>query len=111
MSLGLFFLLKNYSETEYISKYKFDVYQSLISLDGNNSLRKFVVENDVDSINKSISKILNQNLKYFVVIYNKTDNTTIIPSIENKNVAVVDYIVSGDFKNYIPRKIKVFLWD
>ena len=111
LSLSLFFLLKNYSKHEYINRYKFEVFQSLASLDEKNMLRKFAVENDAASINSSISQFLSPKLKHSVVIYNKTNNTTATPKVEGKSIVVVDYIVSGDFGNYSPRKIKVFLWD
>jgi hypothetical protein len=111
LSLSLFFLLKNYPTPEHISKYKFEVFQYLSSLDEKNNLRKFAVDDDAVSINNSISKISRPNIKYSVVIYNKTSNTTEMPKLEGKNIAIVDYIISGDFGNYSPRKIKVFLWD
>jgi hypothetical protein len=111
LSLGLFLLTKNYEKPILISKYRVEVFQALASLDKNNNLRRFALENDATSINNTISKLLNKNIKHYVVIYNESSNTSAMPQIESKNIVVVDYLISGDFGNFSPRKIKVFIWD
>jgi hypothetical protein len=111
LSLGLFLLTKNYEKPILISKYRVEVFQALVSLDKNNNLRRFALENDATSINNTISQLLNKNIKHHVVIYNESSNTSAIPQIESKNIVVVDYLISGDFGNFSPRKIKVFIWD
>jgi len=111
LSLGLFLISKNHEKPNLMSEQKFKVFQSLVSLDKSKNLRRLAVENDAIGINNSLSQILNKNLKYSIVIYNESSNTTAIPDIESNNIAVVDYVISGDFGNFNPRKIKVFLWD
>ncbi len=111
LSLGLFLISKNHEKPNLMSEQKFKVFQSLVSLDKSKNLRRLAVENDAIGINNSLSQILNKNLKYSIVIYNESSNTTPIPDIESNNIAVVDYVISGDFGNFNPRKIKVFLWD
>ncbi|MCX8179238.1 MAG: hypothetical protein N3E38_00655 [Candidatus Aenigmarchaeota archaeon] len=110
MSIFVFFLYKNFENKVEIEKYKDDVFHSLNMLDKSGKLRFYVFKNDVNWINHSLSKILKGNINYSIVLLNKTTNITEIPQIYGKDVVVVDYVLCGDFDNYSPRKIKVFIW-
>ncbi len=110
ISLALLFLFKGYEKLDFSKKYKYIVYKELVSMDKEKRLRYYALNNDYLSINQSLSSSVKGRFNYFVTIFNKTSNVTVLPNI-NYQVSVVDYIISGDFGNYSPRKIKVFIWD
>lgn len=108
LSSSLILLYRNYQKTEIIEKQKFETFNSLFNLDKKNQLRNYALENDVNSIQNILSKTLKFN--FYVVLFNKTTNTTIIPDIKSNDTVIVDYHISGIYGEYSPRIIKVFLW-
>lgn len=111
LSISLFFLYKSYNKVDVLSKYKFETFYALKHLDEQNELRYYAVRDDWSKINSSLSNILENKFNFYVVIFNKTINTTNIPEIESNNIGIVDYHISGDFGYYSPRIIKVFIWE
>ncbi|MEM5777036.1 MAG: hypothetical protein QXJ06_01145 [Candidatus Aenigmatarchaeota archaeon] len=110
LSMALFFIYKNHDQFNLINKYKFETFQALKILDQKNELRYYAIKDDGTNINSSLSNIIGNKFNFYVVIFNKTTNTTFIPDLKNDNVGVVDYHISGDFGSYSPRIIKVFIW-
>ncbi|MEM5801482.1 MAG: hypothetical protein QW350_02665 [Candidatus Aenigmatarchaeota archaeon] len=111
ISISMLFLYKIYNNETTTNKYKFETFYALKLLDEKNELRSYVLKNDENKIHSLLSNILGEKFNFYVVIFNKTTNTTIIPKMNSKNIAVVDYHISGDFGIYSPRIIKVFIWD
>lgn len=95
-----------------ITNYKLRVYEALTALERKGSLRQFANDNDVAVINSNLDPFLPNNINFYTVIYNATTNISSIPNFqEQKNVVSVDYLISGNFNNYNPLIVTVFLWD
>ncbi|MFH8080405.1 MAG: hypothetical protein QXO84_00790 [Candidatus Aenigmatarchaeota archaeon] len=108
---SIFYLFtKNVEKKDFLSKQKYEIFQALEILDQSNNLRPHALRNEANIIKEKLS-YFSPTKNYSVVIFNKTTNTTEIPNIESRNVAIVDYLIAGDFGLYEPRIIKVFIWD
>ena len=89
--------------------YKIKTYEAIKILDGIGKLRKDVVNNNVSSIRDNLYPFMPKNLNYNVTIFNDTANITMKPSSSGDMVSV-SYFIAGDFDNYSPRDIRVYLW-
>ena len=91
--------------------YKLKAYNGLVTLEKTGELRKDSVNNNATSIQNKLNPYLPDFLNYTVVIFNKTTNVTAKPSLSSINESVsVSYFLSGDFDNYNPREVTVYMW-
>jgi hypothetical protein len=90
--------------------YKIKTYEALKVLDGTGKLRKDVVNNNVSSIRNNLYPFMPKNLNYNVTIFNDTTNITMKPS-SSSDIISVSYFIAGDFDNYSPKDVRVYLWD
>lgn len=89
--------------------YKIKTYKAITVLDDTGKLRKDVVNNNVSSIRDNLYPFISKNLNYNVTIFNDTSNITMKPSSSSDMISV-SYFLAGDFDNYLPRDVRVYLW-
>jgi uncharacterized membrane protein len=89
--------------------YKIKTYKAITVLDDTGKLRKDVVNNNVSSIRDNLYPFMPKNLNYNVTIFNDTSNITMKPSSSSDMISV-SYFLAGDFDNYLPRDVRVYLW-
>ena len=89
--------------------YKIKTYTAITVLDDTGKLRKDVVNNNVSSIRDNLYPFMSKNLNYNVTIFNDTSNITMKPSSSSDMISV-SYFLAGDFDNYLPRDVRVYLW-
>ena len=89
--------------------YKIKTYKAITVLDDIGKLRKDVVNNNVSSIRDNLYPFMPKNLNYNVTIFNDTTNITMKPSSSSDMISV-SYFIAGDFDNYSPRDVRVYLW-
>jgi hypothetical protein len=92
-----------------LANYKKMAYDGLKVLSDEGKLRQYVLDNDVDTIESRLSTYVS-NLNYDVVIYNRTSNLTVIPTITDNDVISVSYFFAGDVGNYSAREVRIFVW-
>ncbi|MEM5792478.1 MAG: hypothetical protein QXM68_03110 [Candidatus Aenigmatarchaeota archaeon] len=103
---------QNYESQNRMQKNKDEVFSVLLSLERKNELRDIIFSNNVNKINQTISSSIPKLKRFYPVIFNKTTNVTVLPNINDKrNVAVIEYLISGEYGKYDPRILKIFLWD
>ncbi|MEM5878687.1 MAG: hypothetical protein QXF12_07475 [Candidatus Aenigmatarchaeota archaeon] len=103
---------QNFENAMLTSKSKNAVFSAISSIEKKNQLRYLIANDDVEKINKTIKNSIPNLKNFYPVVYNKTANTTYIPDLSNKkNVYTVEYIIAGDYGNYDPKILRVFLWD
>lgn len=90
--------------------YKIRAYEALKTLDEVGLLRKYAVDSNKTSIESEINSSIPDFLSYQVVIFNETTNTTEKISTTSET-ASVSYFIAGDFNNYDPRDVRVYLWE
>lgn len=103
--------------------YKLKVYDGLQVLEESGDLRKDVIKENASDIN--VSSIKNKIRPYIpgflslnVTIFNETDNITEKPDLDElikttgaKNETLsVSYFLAGDYDDYKPREVRVYLW-
>lgn len=95
-----------------IANYKLRIYEILTALERKGNLRQYAVSSDVAAINSNLDPFIPNNINFYTVIFNSTTNISSIPDFQGeKNVVSVDYLVAGDFNDYNPLIVTVFLWD
>jgi len=111
--LIVIFLFQNPPATpEYnIINYKMKAYEGLETLEQTGELRRYVADNNATAINESLNPYIPTFLSRAVVIFNDTTNLTTKPSLNGVNNSVsVSYFLAGDFDDYKPRDVRVYLW-
>lgn len=107
------FLFSNPPKSPEFNKvnYKLKIYNGLKILDESGKLSTYVSNNDVDSIQDRLKPYISNIQNYKVVIFNQTTNITQKPSLYNESEVIsVSYFLAGDFDNYQPRDVRVYLW-
>ena len=111
--LIVIFLFQNPPATpEYnIINYKMKAYEGLETLEQTGELRRYVADNNATAINESLNPYIPTFLSRAVVIFNDTTNLTTKPSLTSVNDSIsVSYFLAGDFDDYKPRDVIVYLW-
>jgi hypothetical protein len=111
--LIVIFLFQNPPATpEYnIINYKMKTYTGLETLERTGELRRYVADNNATAINESLDPYIPSFLSRVVVIFNDTTNLTAKPSLAGVNDSIsVSYFLAGDFDDYKPRDVRVYLW-
>lgn len=95
-----------------VLNYKLKAYEVLNALEETGKLRRYAINDDVNSIKNDINQFIPDFISYDVVLYNETTNITSISSqIEKqKDVISISYLLAGDFDNYKLRDVRVFMW-
>jgi len=94
-----------------IINYKLKAYEGLVTLDKTGELRKYVATNNVTAINESLNSYIPGFLNRVVVIYDDNNSLTEEPSLTYANDSIsVSYFLSGDFDDYKPREVRVFIF-
>jgi len=89
--------------------HKTAAYYGLKVLDELGKLRKNALDNNVTAIKNDLAPYISY-LDYDVVIYNRTSNLTVVPSITAKDVISVSYFLAGDVGNYSAKEVRVLVW-
>jgi len=87
---------------------KLKVVELIKMLDLTTNLRFYAIRGDATKIEELLSPYLKSRFK--VVIFNSTTNMTLLPTIEEEDVAIVSYIIAGSLDGYFPIEIRVYLW-
>ena len=109
----IIFLFQNPSESSESNRinYKLKAYNGVMAIEKTGELRKYVVDNNATAINESLNPYIPNSISRAVVIFNDTVNLTTEPSLSNLNESIsVSYFLSGDFDNYKPREVRVYMW-
>lgn len=95
-----------------VLNYKLKAYEGLNALEETGKLRRYAINDDVNSIKNDINQFIPDFISYDVVLYNETTNITSISSqIEKqKDVISISYLLAGNFDNYKLRDVRVFMW-
>lgn len=88
--------------------FKLAAYDGLKILDEAGELRRYALENDVSSIENALDAYI--PVSYSVTLFNKTTNTTPIPTIQSDDVVTVSYFLAGSVANYKPIEVRVYIW-
>ena len=91
--------------------YKIKAYNGLETLERTGELRRYVADNNITAINESMNPFIPSFVSRAIVVFNETSNLTAKPSISNLNDSIsVSYFLAGDFDEYKPREVRVYLW-
>ena len=91
--------------------YKLKIYNGLKILDETGRLSTYVSNNDANAVQNGLRPYISNIQNYKVVIFNQTTNITQKPSLSNESEIIsVSYFLVGDFDNYKPRDVRVYLW-
>jgi len=112
LSIVIFLFLNPPTLPEYrIINYKMKAYNGIDALEKTGELRRYVIDNNITVINESLNPFIPGFISREVVIFNETTNLTAKPSIFNLNDSVsVSYFLAGDFDDYKPREVRVYMW-
>lgn len=112
----LFFIIFLYlnppTSPEYTElNHKMKTYKGLQVLEQTGLLRKYVKDNNITAINESLEPYILGYITRAVVIFNDTTNLTVKPSLSSVNDSIsVSYFLAGDFDDYNPREVTVYMW-
>lgn len=76
-------------------------------LDQNNELRRYVVENDTNSIKNKLSSLLPYQISYEVFI---CDYSCPSLNLEEEKITSVSYLLAGDVGKFEPKEVILWLW-
>jgi len=112
LSIVIFLFLNPPESPEYnVINYKMNAYRGLETLERTGELRRYIAGNNATAINGSLNPYIPNFLSRAVVIFNDTTNLTTKPSLSNINNSVsVNYFLAGDFDDYKPREVTVYIW-
>ena len=112
LSIIIFLFLNPPASPEYnIINYKMKAYKGLETLERTGELRRYVTDNNATVINESLDPYIPSFLNRAVVIFNDTTNLTTKPSLSDINDSIsVSYFLAGDFDDYKPRDVRVYMW-
>ena len=82
-------------------------FAALQNLDQNNELRTYALQNDATTISNKLADILPSNINYQVSICGMTCTAPVINSTRTFSVS---YIISGDYGNFNPKQIIIYMW-
>jgi hypothetical protein len=82
-------------------------FNALKSLDQNNELRALVLQNDTVDISNKLSPLMPASINYQVSICGLTCTAPVINSTRSFSV---NYIISGDYGNFNPEQVIVYMW-
>lgn len=82
-------------------------FYALQSLDANNELRTAVLNNDTFTLSQKLQATIPSNINYNVSI---CSSSCVAPVINSTRIDSVNYIISGDYGNFTPRQVVVYLW-
>lgn len=110
ISLIIFLLYFSTPVSQDISQFnrKVEAYNALKILDQTGNLRYYSLQANATRIEELLLPFLKTNYK--IVLYNQSGNITEIPNIDSRDVISVSYLISGDFGDYRPIEIRVYLW-
>jgi len=112
LSIVIFLFMNPPSTPEYsIINYKMNAYTGLEALEQTGELRRYVADNNATAIDDSLGPYIPNFLNRTVVIFNETTNLTTKPSLSDINNSIsVSYFLAGDFDDYKPRDVRVYMW-
>ena len=112
LSIIIFLFLNPPALPEYRRiNYKIKAYDGLETLERTGELRRHVVDNNITEINNSLNPFIPSFISRGVVVFNETDNLTAKPSLSDLNDSIsVSYFLAGDFDDYKPREVRVYMW-
>jgi len=112
LSFVIFLFLNPSASPEYnIINYKMNAYTGLEALERTGELRRYVADNNATAINESLGPYIPIFLSRAIVIFDDTTNLTTKPSLTDVNDSIsVSYFLAGDFDDYKPRDIRVYMW-
>lgn len=82
-------------------------FSSLQTLDANNELRYYVSQNDTMTITNKLSSLMPTNVNYLISV---CSSTCIAPVINSTRILSVNYLISGDYSNFNPQQIVLYMW-
>jgi len=81
------------------------IFKSIKSLDANNELRGYVLENNSEIIEKKLSKLLPE----FNLMVKICEDECEKPNLTQEFISVT-YLIAGDVDNFNPKQIVVYAW-
>ncbi len=88
-----------------------NAYTGLETLEKTGELRRYVSDNNATAINEFLDPYIPSFLSRAVVIFNDTTNLTTKPSLIDVNDSIsVSYFLAGDFDDYKPRDVRIYIW-
>jgi len=106
-SFVVFFSKPRISPKFSVEMIKNEGFWALRQLDSKGFLRMYVENNDVNSINSELSKLLPNTMRYDVSICQTTCTNVSLPV--NETVVVVNYYLYG-WKKVNPKEIRIYMW-
>lgn len=114
LSIIIFLFLNPPTLPEYRKiNYKIKAYEGLEVLERTGELRDFAINDtpNIVSINDSLNSFLPSFISRAIVVFNETTNLTVKPSLADVNDSItVSYFLAGDFDDYKPREVRVYMW-
>ena len=80
---------------------------ALKSLDSEGKLRNYALLNDTNSIKSELLKFYKGN--FYVTIFSKNQNLTLVPDTSSPNFFSISYFISGDYGKFLPREVRVYV--
>jgi len=106
VSIAFVIFFKEYEIYPEIDEIKLrKIFYALKSLDENSELRRYVMENDSETIEKKLERIL-PGFEIEVKICEKSCEK---PNITQEFISVT-YLIAGDVNNFNPKQIIVYAW-
>ena len=81
------------------------IFNAVKTLDRNNELRRYVLENDSEIIEKKLSKLLPE----FNLMVKICEDECEKPNLTQEFISVT-YLIAGDVDNFNPKQIVVYAW-
>lgn len=90
--------------------YKLKIYKGVRVLEESGRLREDVINENTSSIWEELNPYIPGFLSYNVTIFNKTTNITEKPTFVGNETLSISYFLAGDYDDYGPREVRVYLW-
>jgi hypothetical protein len=82
-------------------------FNALQSLDQNNELRVYALQNDATTISNKLVDFLPSNINYLV---NICGSNCTAPVINSTRTFSISYMISGYYGNFNPKQVIVYMW-
>ena len=102
---AVFFSPQSLPEFE-TSIWKIKGFNALKALDESNELRKYVLENNTQEIEKKLQLLLPPTVNYEVVVCEQNCYV----SVESEKLVSVNYFIAGDVNEIEPKQIVLYMW-
>ena len=106
VSTAFILLFKEYESYPQAEEAKLvKIFNSIKSLDANNELRGYVLENDSEIIEKKLSKLLPE----FNLMVKICEDECEKPNLTQEFISVT-YLIAGDVNNFNPKQMVIYAW-